>query len=261
MMIKRIIGSFRRIGQKPDLEKDAGSYWRMSDREERIQDQSHWRGVMRWNSNRWHDHGEFYLELVLKYLERYADRDYASGLADRTALEWGCGGGSIVRPLCRRFALVYGTDISAASIAECEKQMKSLGLPNFRGIPFPSDAPESVLRSIGAQSVDFIISANVFQHFPSKPYTARILRVMGDLLKPGGFALLQTRYFDGSAKLRQKEENYSRNVIYMTSFAPEEFLLLLEAAGYELLGRERDIEGNSDCHDFYFTRKRWLKGG
>ena len=254
-MFKRIIEGFRRLRQKPDLERDAGCYWGMSDREARIRDQSHWCGAMRWNSNRWYEHGDFYLSLTLKYLERYAGVDYLTGLSRLVALEWGCGGGAVVRALCRRFASVYGVDVSKASVAESVRRIKHLGLPNYRGIAFPSGDPESVLNGVTAGSVDFIISVNVFQHFPSKPYTARALKVMGALLRPGGFALLQTRYFDGSRKLQQKDGDYARNVIYMTSFAPGEFLLLLEAAGLELIERTRDIEGDPDCHDYYFVRK------
>ncbi len=68
--------------------------------------------------------------------------------------------------------------------------------------------------------------------------------------------MLQVRYFDGSKKLRQKESDYARNVIYMTSFTPQDFTPLVEAAGFALLQRERDLDGNSDCHDFYFLRRK-----
>lgn len=255
-MFGKYIERLRRIRNGQDLERDAGSYWSLSDTEERVRDQSHWRGAMRWSLERWHSHGDFYMDLILKYLERYAGAGSIGELPQRTALEWGCGGGSVVRSLCSRFAFVYGTEISEASLAECARQMRSLGFANFQGIHFPSHRPESALGLLREESVDFFVSVNVFQHFPSKLYAERVLRVMGRLARPGAYALLQVRYFDGSEKLRQKENDYAGNVIYMTSFTAEEFFPLLGAAGFDLLGSERDIEGDSDCHDYYFARKK-----
>jgi len=256
MMVKRILKKLRRFRGGGDLEKDAGSYWNLSDSEERVQDQSHWCGVMRWNRERWIEYGDFHLRLILTNLEVFAGPDYARRLAEKTALEWGCGGGSIVRPLCREFSRVYGADISAASLEECGRQMKALGLSNFWPVLFNAGDPESVLQSIPPGSVDVAASAGVFQHFPSKPYTRRVVRIMEELVKPGGFALIQIRYFDGSEKLRQKEGDYAQNVIYMTSFTPEEFLPLLGDAGFTFLQRTRDPDGGEDRHDYYFVQKK-----
>ncbi len=255
-MLKKILKDLKRFRNKTDLATDAGSYWSLSDSDMRLQDQSHWCGVMRWNRDRWFEYGDFHLDLVLQCLQRFAGPDYVESLSLRTAMEWGCGGGSIVRPLCRRFARVYGADISGASVAECTRQMSRLGLMNFQGVLFPSGEPESVLSTVAPESVDVMISANVFQHFPSKLYTGRVLKVMGQLMTPGGLALIQTRYFDGSAKLRQKESDYAGNVIYMTSFTPEEFSPLLEESGFDLLERNRDLDGRGECHDYYFIRKK-----
>jgi len=256
VMLKRILENLKRFRNRAELEKDAGSYWGLSDSDVRLQDQSHWCGVMRWNRDRWVEYGDFHLRLILKYLEEFAGPDYAGSLSAKTALEWGCGGGSIVRPLCQTFSRVYGVDISGASLEECVRQMKILGLSNFLPVFFHAQDPESVLQSVPSGSVDVMVSASVFQHFPSKPYTQRVISVMGKLIKPGGFALIQTRYFDGSSKLRQKESDYAQNVIYMTSFTPEEFSPLLEETGFVLLQRARDPDGGRDCHDYYFARKK-----
>lgn len=256
VMLKRIIESLRQLSSGADLEKDAGSYWSLSNSDERLQDQSHWYGVMRWNRERWFEYGDFHLRLILKHLEDHASQGYIGRLSTKTALEWGCGGGSIVRPLCQTFSRVYGVEISRASLEECKGQMKKLGLDNFLPVFFQAPVPESVLRSVTEGSVDVIISASVFQHFPSKPYTQRVVHVMGEIIKPGGFALIQTRYFDGSVKLRQKESDYAQNVIYMTSFTPEEFSPLLAKAGFIVLQRTRDPDGGGDCHDYYFARKK-----
>ncbi len=254
-MLKKIIDGFNRLRAGEDLARAAGDYWGLSGTEGRVQDQSHWCGVRRWNRERWTEYGDFHLTLIQGYLARFAAPDYIGSLTSRTALDWGCGGGSVARVLCRTFSRVYGVDISEATLSECAGQMQRCGLSNFRGILSPSQDPESVLRGLGAGSVDFVFSVNVFQHFPSKPYARRVLGVMAELLKPEGFALLQVRYFDGSEKLRQKDEDYARNVIYMTSLTPEEFSGFLEEAGFAVLQRERDLDGRKECHDYYFVRK------
>lgn len=254
-MVKRILEKLKRFRSGSDLEKDAGSYWSLSGANERLQDQSHWCGVMRWNRERWLEYGDFHLRLILKCLEVHAGPDYVRRLSEKTALEWGCGGGSIVRPLCRTCSHVYGIEISQASLEECGRQMNRLGLRNFTPVFFQAQDPESILRIVPPGSADVIVSASVFQHFPSKLYTQRVVRVAGELTRPGGFALIQVRYFDGSAKLRQKKSDYAQNVIYMTSFTPEEFSPLLEDAGFSLLQRDRDPDGGGDRHDYYFARK------
>ena len=237
------------------LEEAAGLYWNMSSRDSRIQDQSHWCGAQRWMEDRWLKYGDAYFDLTLQFLERFAPRNYMNELAQKTALEWGCGGGAIARPLCESFFTVYGIDISRASLIECERRMTKLGHKNFVHIPFAAPNPENVLQDVASASVDLIISVGVFQHFPSKRYTRRVLGIMEKILKLDGYALLQVRYDDGSPKVRQKDRDYARNVIYMTSFAPEEFADMLSEVGLCVLLRERDIDGHPDYHDYYFVRK------
>jgi len=62
-------------------------------------------------------------------------------------------------------------------------------------------------------------------------------------------------YFDGSEKLRQKESDYAKNVIYMTSFTTEEFSTLLAETGFTLLASERDLDGLNENHEYFFFRK------
>jgi len=237
------------------LEEAAGFYWNMSGRDARIRDQSHWCGAQRWTEDRWIEYGDACFDLARQFLERFAPPNYISELAQKTALEWGCGGGAIARPLCKSFFRVYGIDISRSSLDECERRMQQRGHENFVKVPFPAEHPERVLPEMAGASVDFIVSVSVFQHFPSKPYTRRVLGVMEKILKDGGYGLLQVRYDDGSPKFRQKDRDYARNVIYMTSFTPEEFTGQLQETGFRVLVRERDIDVRADNHDYYFVRK------
>ncbi|MFB3925812.1 MAG: class I SAM-dependent methyltransferase [Syntrophales bacterium] len=250
------VSGFFAAGRSRSLEEDAGMFWNMSRYDDRVQDYSHWAGAGRWNHQRWLQYGESNFRLILAYLLEYGGRDFLDELHLKTALEWGCGGGANVRALCDRFRSVYGVDIAQATLDECERQMKNYGFRNFRKILFKSEYPESVLEKIAADSVDFILSLAVFQHFPSKDYTRRVLAVIRKLMKKGGKAIIQVRYFDGSDKYRQKCDDYARNVITMTSFAPGEFKYILDECGLKSLYSERDPQGDRDCHEYFVLEKQ-----
>jgi len=240
---------------REDPETVAGSYWRLSARDERVRDQSHWCGVLRWPRERWMAYGDFYVAYALDLLDRFAGRAFIEDLGRKTALEWGCGGGANVRCLCNAFAHVYGLDISEDTLDACEGQMKKYDLSNFTRVMIPAGEPRAVFGTVSPGSVDFILSIAVFQHFPSKAYTQRVLQAMEALLKENGRALIQVRYFDGSEKYRQKDGDYAKNVITMTSFIFEEFRRQLRQAGLKLLHSEKDIEGEGLCHEYYFVGK------
>jgi SAM-dependent methyltransferase len=255
--IKEKVNRLReRMAEADDLEKADGRYWNLSENDARVQDQSHWVGADRWSHRRWSEYGEFYSGLAVKYIEKYAPADFFQSLSQKAALEWGCGGGAIIRPLCGRFSKVYGVDVSTATLHECKKQMAKMGLCNFTDVFFLSQYPENILQKVGEDSLDFIISVGVFQHFPSKPYTQRVLRVMGKMLKTNAYALLQVRHFDGSPKFRQKDHDYAQNVIWMTSFTVREFTGYLKDAGFSIIERNSDVDDISECHDYYFIKKK-----
>ncbi len=240
---------------KRSLEKDAGRYWDLSRHDERVQDQSHWAGSARWPRERWVEYGEFNAGLVESFFKRHAVRDPAGGFGTNTALDWGCGGGANMSALCRRFGRVIGVDISRPTLEECARQLDRCGLTNFATVFTDVASPRSVPVEIGRGVIDLFFSVAVFQHFPSKAYTKDILEVAGALLREGGHGLVQVRYFDGSEKLRQKDNDYAKNVIYMTSFTTEEFSALLGETGFTLLGSERDLDGPKDHHEYFFFRK------
>ncbi|HTZ41476.1 MAG TPA: class I SAM-dependent methyltransferase [Syntrophales bacterium] len=240
---------------KRSLEKDAGRYWHLSRYDERVQDQSHWAGSARWPRKRWLEYGEFNLGLARGFFERYAPSVLAEGFASMTALDWGCGGGANMAALCRQSRRMIGVDISSSTLEECARQLDRNGCFNYETVLVDAAHPDGVVEKVGRDSVDFFFSVAVFQHFPSKAYAKQVLKVAADLVRTGGHGLVQVRYFDGSEKLRQKESDYARNVIYMTSFATGEFSALLAETGFTLLGSERDLDGPEDCHEYYFFRR------
>jgi hypothetical protein len=237
------------------LEKDAGLYWDLSRYDERVQDQSHWAGSARWPRQRWLEYGEFNFGLVLRFFEQFAPLSLVGGFASMTALDWGCGGGANMSALCRYFRRVIGVDISQPTLNESARQLTRCGLSNFGTVLVDATQPRRVLDEIGQDAVDLFFSVAVFQHFPSKVYAKEVLGAAAGLMRTGAHGLVQVRYFDGSEKFRQKEEDYAKNVIYMTSFTTVEFSALLAETGLTLLGSMRDLDGPKDCHEYYFFRK------
>jgi len=253
----RIVNALNSFGQrlKENIERDNGLYWKMSESDDRIQDQSHWCGSRRWGKKRWFDYGDFHCRLILQNLQSYAGPEYLATIRERKALEWGCGGGANIRPLCQNFRSVYGVDVSPATLDSCALQMRQFDMRNFVPIYFSSEYPESVIHDIESETIDFVLSVAVFQHFPSKDYSLRVLNVIERLLKKDGFALIQTRYFDGSDKLRQKNHDYARNVVYMTSFTSEEFASQVLGAGLRTIFSKKDVDNSCDCHEYFFVTK------
>jgi len=240
---------------KRSLEKDAGLYWGLSRHDERVQDQSHWAGSARWPIGRWLEYGQFNAGLVQTFFERHASGIRAEEPASGTALDWGCGGGANMSALCSRFRHVIGVDISRPTLKECERQLHRCGFSNFQTVFADAARPRQVLEEVGRDAVDLFFSVAVFQHFPSKRYTRDVLEVAAGLMRKGACGFVQVRYFDGSEKFRQKESDYAKNVITMTSFTTEEFSALLAETGFTLLASERDLDGRKDCHEYYFFRK------
>ncbi len=241
--------------RKKGLEEEAREYWKLSEYDERLQDQSHWLGSARWARERWLAYGDFHRDLVLRFLNEHAPAGYTDHLVDRTALDWGCGGGANLRALCGVFGRTVGVDVSEATVAQCERQLRLLGCENFTTLCFPVDRPGTALERLGPASFDFVFSAAVFQHFPSRGYTLRVLETMEKLMRPGAFGLIQVRYDDGSIKLQQKENDYAKNVIYMTSFKEGEFAERLKTAGLTMLSSGRDLDDPEDRHEYFFFRK------
>lgn len=249
-IIRKIAGLFRE-----DMERDSAKYWKLSSYDPRVQDYSHWCGSARWNEPEWLEYGENNISFALDKIVGIEGPSFLERAGTGHALEWGCGGGSNVIALYRHFSRVSGLEIAKPTIEECHNQVRHRGIENFKGVLIESGRPESVLEMLGGEPLDFIFSTAVFQHFPSKEYTARVLQVMNKILKNGAPAWIQVREFDGSPKLRQKETDYASNMIYMTSFTCKEFSATIQDCGFSLLWYGKDESIANDDHVFYLIRK------
>lgn len=203
----------------------------------------------------WHDYGERVVDLFSDF---WSPAIRGKEPAPRRILEWGCGGGAISHELLRSWVNeVIGVDISQASLDEASLQMRC-GLPsNCRFTPKLIGEPEDLIDDddISEAEIDGIVSVAVFQHFPSKDYTRRVLSVMRKILKAGGVALIQVRFDNGNPKYRSKDpsEPYdSPNMFTRCSWGIEVFWRELKLAGFGKV-LVADIQ-ESDNYAWYICR-------
>jgi len=230
------------------IEADAQAYWSESDTEGTVRDMSHWRGEGRWDEEAWADLGRRHVFLFEQLCARAGVRPSTI----RTMVEWGSGGGANAVAFCGRLERFYGVDISAANLQECRRQVDKERGEGFRTVWIPVGQPEHCLQTIETP-VDFFLSTAVYQHFPSKPYGERVTRLAARLLRPGGLALIQIRYDDGSERLRPKDRDYRRNVTFFNSYRPDEFAEIALAAGFTVL--HVPVAPNA-YYAYYYLQKR-----
>jgi ubiquinone/menaquinone biosynthesis C-methylase UbiE len=253
-ILRKINNKILFLKQTGNSIKDAGVYWSLSNRNESIKDMSHWRGVGRWSEHNWMRLGDFHLEVVNDFFRNYNIKEL-NRINSGNALEWGPGGGANIRFLCNMFNKVFGADISESNLNECSEQMRNLNINNFVPAKIDSENPEMILQKIEESSIDFLFSTAVFQHFPSKIYTERILDIMFKVLKSDGYGLIQIRY-DDENKYVQKNNNYFENVLIMNVFKNNEFIEMLHGHGFKCLDKKRNIDGNNPSYEYYFINKK-----
>jgi 2-polyprenyl-3-methyl-5-hydroxy-6-metoxy-1,4-benzoquinol methylase len=96
---------------------------------------------------------------------------------DKTVLDFGCGGGTEAAEMAEHGARrVIGVDIDEESLERARQQAVRRGVDDRTSFARTTDEP-----------VDVIISLDAFEHFQD-PDT--ILRIMADLLRPGGEVLV-----------------------------------------------------------------------
>jgi SAM-dependent methyltransferase len=209
------------------LAADAGRYWSSSADRPWVRDMSHWRGQGRWADDAvWLQIGQAHVQMVEAF-RRQSDRHHPF----RRMLEWGSGGGANLLAFAPWVETYYGVDISPPNLAECARQAAGAGFGGWKPIHIDASHPAKVLERVDAP-LDFILSTAVFQHFPSQSYGLEVLSILHQLLAPGGMAIVQTRYDDGSEELGCKDRDYQRNVITFTSYTIADFWHACGCAGF-----------------------------
>ena len=152
----------------------------------------------------------------------------------QSMVEWGPGGGLNAVHFCATVPIFYGVDISAANLAECQRQVEARDLKGFIPVLIDIDNLEECIEVV-RQPVDFFFSTAVYQHFPNKEYGIRVTKLAGRLLAPEGVALIQISYDAGSLWLRANKRNYEKNVVFFTSYHIDEFWQIAIDAGLKPL--------------------------
>ena len=141
--------------------------------------------IASWN-NDWDDASFFasgekdYQNLVAPVLQRLS-----LDPSDKAMAEIGCGVGRMTRSFARHFRSVFAVDISD----EMQARAKAL-LSTFSNVIWILSEGQS-LSGLPSNSLDFVFSYLVLQHFPSTKLVAGAIQEMIRTLKPGGVYLFQ----------------------------------------------------------------------
>jgi len=243
-------------GQKEaELIRDSVEYWNSGERfGVDVKDYSHWRGAGPWKDD------ERWLALGRPHRRLYDQlRSITTTAAPaRRIIEWGCGGGANAVHFIAEAQEFCGIEISRASLDECRRVLLETGFEGFRGVLIDAEDPEQALRSAGG-GFDFFLSTYVFELIPSRKYGERILRVAHQMLQPGGLALVQIRYDDGSARSTQKHLDYFRDCTRFTSYRIEEFWSILQEVGFDpefvWLAPHQTEEFSGDLYAYFGMRR------
>jgi SAM-dependent methyltransferase len=209
-----------------NLISNSQSYWNGSS-ERSLEQNSHWRGVGIFaDDSRW-------LGLGLQHLRLYEEFARAVNLRRplKRIVEWGCGGGVNAVQFGQLADEFCGIDISAASLEECARQMKAVGLSNFVPICIDAADPESALNHV-LGPCELLISTYVFELLPTPEYGIRVLRIVHKLLAEGGIAIIQIKYSDGTWKTEPRGWDYAKNLAWNATYRIEQFWQAAQECGF-----------------------------
>jgi SAM-dependent methyltransferase len=214
------------LGQsQTKLITDSQQYWNNLSNKV-FKQHSHWRGDGIFaDDSRW-------LALGREHLRLYEEFARVVGLKAplKRVIEWGCGGGMNAVHFGHLAQEFYGIDISAASLEECGRQMVAEGLNNFTPVLIEASDPEAVLTQAPGPH-DLLLSTYVFEALPSPEYGIRVLKIVSELLAPGGIAIIQIKYSGANLWTASRRWGYVRNLAWNATYRIDEFWLEAEKCG------------------------------
>jgi SAM-dependent methyltransferase len=232
------------------IARDAQSYWRSPDAKS-WRSNSHWRDAPAFaGGDLWDRIGRRHLAM----LEAVAPPSDAAACWGRI-VEWGCGGGANavhLAPRCREF---IGVDVALDSLQECERQVEAVSQNAFRPVLIDVDRPEEAVAAIG-EPCDVFVCFYVFELVPTPEYGQRILGIASRLLVPGGHALVQIKYDDGTWRTRARRRGYRFGLADMTTYPIARFWEAAAAAGLRPESvRLRPRDDLDDRYAYFHLRK------
>jgi SAM-dependent methyltransferase len=133
-----------------------------------------------WDRSAFFDSGEAVVEDLLGVA-----RQFQVPAQFGTALDFGCGLGRLTRALSKRFATVYGVDVSGGLLEQAEELNRDLTNCEFRQLQQDGLAP------FESQSIDLVCSFLVLQHQARESAIDAYIAEFVRLLRPGGLAVFQ----------------------------------------------------------------------
>lgn len=166
---------------------------------------------------------------VMPAFEQEFSRLPLAPVAERRALEIGCGPGRLMLPMTRHFGEVHGVDISEEMIALARQRLAGAPGCHFHvttGAGLPMFANEYF---------DFVYSYIVFQHIPDRDVVMSYLREAQRVLKPGGVLRCQVRGTPPLASEMSREtETWTGcffNATEIAQFAKDQAFPLVDLSG------------------------------
>lgn len=193
---------------------DAGEYWQDTDSSAWSSD-SHWRSGL--GDEAWAEVGRDHLAMF-RGMAQALDKTPPYGVV----VEWGCGGGANAVAFAPLAAEFIAADISAASVAECERQVGEVCDTPVTGVVIDIEHPELAVAD-RANSCDVFVCVYVLELTAGQEEALRILRIAERLLVSGGMAFVQIKYRTPSVLTRGYGRNYRQNLANMTTFGIDEF--------------------------------------
>lgn len=223
------LGLLGRGQSEEEIARVTMRYWNEGDKAGvDLKDYSHWAG-----SGPWQDR-EKWLALGRVHFEMYEQLCLVTGTSRplQNAVEWGCGGGANAVHFIGEVRSFCGIEIARPSLDECGRVLAAAGFTGFQPVLVSAETPEQALEAAPGP-FDLFLSTYVYELLPGRGYAERITQIAWQLLRPGGLALIQIRYDDGSPRSSQKNADYFRHSTRFTSFRVEEFWVLAQKIGFQ----------------------------
>jgi hypothetical protein len=209
------------------LASDAQAYWRQTQKDDGWRNNSHWRNGSAFpGDDAWLAVGREHLALYEKFC-RAVQYDRPLG----RVVEWGSGGGANAVHFAPRSQEYIGVDVAPDSLAECERQVRTVCDTPFTPVLADVADPDAAAQVI-PRPCDLFLCLYVLELVPTPEYGRRLLRIARDLLADDGLALVQIKYSTNSWRTRSRRRRYrSSTAASMTTYRIEEFWTTATSCG------------------------------
>ncbi len=219
------------------------------------QSDQQWKTNAHWRDAAGGDWSEIWAEVGATHVHMYERLARAVELPrPARILEWGVGGGAnavAFAPLCDEFIAV---DIVQESLDETARQVAAVCDTPVERVLVALDDQAHGTDHLSA-SVDLFLCFYVLELVPSARHAREIVDIAMRLLRPGGVAILQTKYRRSAPRWKLWKAFGERLANqYTVEIAP--FWELLMALGFEVVAGELTPSNRLDRHyAYYFTRR------